>query len=321
MPAKLTLHPPERASRFLVLCDGETLTVGRDPESGLVLEDRRVSKRHARLRWSGATWSLEDLGSKNGTSINGLPASGAPLVDGDWISFGGIMGRFEVISPAQVSALESDRLARLNTSVEMRRRLRADLEPVDFLLRFLQSAIEVTGAERGFVVLTRPDGALRVEVMAGFSPDQLAEERFAGSIGAIQRVLQTRASVVVSDAQADAFLGKRPSVIGMGLRSLACVPMRQDNEILGVIYVDSRQRATGFAQLDLEILEALAEHGSIVVASLRLHEQMRRLLGNRATARTEGEAALLEQLQRRMEQLLPAAAVPEAAPARERPGS
>ena len=49
MPAKLTLHPPERASRFLVIRDGESLVVGRDPACGLVLKDPRVSKRHARF--------------------------------------------------------------------------------------------------------------------------------------------------------------------------------------------------------------------------------------------------------------------------------
>jgi len=319
MPAKLTLHPPERASRFLVLRDGETLVVGRDPESGLVLEDRRVSKRHARLRWSGAGWCFEDLGSKNGTSVNGLPASGAPLADGDWISFGGVMGRFDMISEAEVSALDADRLARLNTSVEMRRRLGADLEPFDFLLRFLESAIAVTGAERGFVVLTGPEGALRAEVAAGFSPDQLADERFAGSVGAIQRVLQTKRSVVVCDAQADAFLGKRPSVVQMGLGALACVPMRQDDEILGMIYVDSRKRATGFAQLDLEILEALAEHAAIVIGSLRLDRQMRKLFRNQAMAQAAGEAALLEQLQRQIGHSVDAAAGPGAAPAGEPP--
>ncbi len=52
MPGKLTLYPAQRASRSLVIRDGETLEIGRDPQCGLVLEDTRVSKRHARLRWS-----------------------------------------------------------------------------------------------------------------------------------------------------------------------------------------------------------------------------------------------------------------------------
>jgi hypothetical protein len=319
MPAKLTLHPPERASRFLVLRDGETLIVGREPESGLLLEDRRVSKRHAQLRWNGTGWSLEDLGSKNGTSVNGLEASGAPLADGDWISFGGIMGRFDIVPEVAVHALEADRLARLNTSVEMRRRLGGDLEPFDFLLRFLESAMEVTGAERGFVLLTAPEGALRVEVAAGFSADDLASARFAGSVGAIQRVLNTGTSVVVSDAQADAFLGKRPSVVEMALGTLACVPMREDDEIVGMIYVDGRKRAAGFAELDVEILESLAEHAAIVIASLRLDRKIQKLFRTPAMAPAAGQPALIEELQRRIGDSVAAPAGREAAPAGERP--
>ncbi len=315
MPAKLTLHPPGRASRFLVLRDGEILIVGREPESGLVLEDRRVSKRHARLQWSGAGWCLEDLGSKNGTLVNGVEAAGGPLADGDWISFGGVMARFEPISDVDASSLDADRLARLNTSVEMRRRLGADLEPFDFLLRLLESAIAVTGADRGFVLLTGPEGALHAEVAAGFAPNHLAGDRFAGSVGAIQRVLKTKASVVVSDAQSDPFLGKRPSVVGMGLGALACVPIRQDDAILGIVYVDGRERASGFSQLDIEILEALAEHAGIVIASLRLDRRMRELLRQPAMLQG-GDAALLEWLQRRIGDCV---AGPAVAPADERP--
>src|SRR5258708_38905427 len=46
-------------------------TLGADPENDMVLNDKLVSGRHARLRWDGAGWWLEDLGSKNGTFVNG----------------------------------------------------------------------------------------------------------------------------------------------------------------------------------------------------------------------------------------------------------
>ena len=103
MPAKLTLFPPQRAARFLVVHDGESLAVGRDPGCELVIEDARVSKRHAEMRWSGSGWTLEDLGSKNGTTINGQAAAGAALRDGDTVSFGGLSGRFEKLSAAEAA--------------------------------------------------------------------------------------------------------------------------------------------------------------------------------------------------------------------------
>ena len=46
-------------------------TLGADPANDVVLNDKLVSGRHARLRWDGAGWWLEDLGSKNGTFVNG----------------------------------------------------------------------------------------------------------------------------------------------------------------------------------------------------------------------------------------------------------
>ena len=302
MPAKLTLHPPERAARFLIMREGESLVVGRDPSCGLVLEDPRVSKRHARLEWNGKGWSLEDLGSKNGTWVDGAPVSGAPLTDNQWISFGGLPARFERISEQELEGLAWQRLARLQTTVGMRRHLSADLDPFDLLFRLLQSAIELTSAERGFVMVADPTGVLRVEAAAGFSPDHLLEPRFTGSVGAVERVLETGASVVVTDAQKDTFLGKRPSVVEAGIGVLACVPLRHEGRMLGLIYVDGRQRSEGFTEVDLEVLDSLREHAAMVVAGLRLHRRIRGHFRQPELGTSSGEESLRLDLERRLSQ-------------------
>lgn len=294
MPAKLTLHPPNRPARFIVVRDGESLAVGRDPECGLVIEDGRVSKQHARLAWSDG-WMVEDAGSKNGTSVDGVPVSGHRLAGGEWLSFGGLMGRFELITEDEARALQGQRLARLHTSIELRRRLSADLDTFDLLLRFLESAIVVTGADRGFVLIAGADGRLHAEVAAGFALGQLRDDRFAGSVGAVQQALSTRASVVVSDAQRDPFLGERPSVVEMGLGVLACVPLLQDDRLLGILYVDSPRAGAGFTDLDLEILESLAEHTAIVIGGLQLERRIAEL-----QARPSGTSASIEELQQRI---------------------
>jgi hypothetical protein len=298
MPAKLTLHPPQRAPRFIVIRDGETLEVGRDAVCGLVLEDSRVSKRHALLGWTGSGWAVEDLGSKNGTTVNGQPVSRAELADGDWVSFGGLLARFQRLTAAQAATLDTDRLARIQTSAELRRRLTADLEPYDLLLRFLQSAMEVTGAERGFVLVAGPDEALRVEVASGFASEDARDERFAGSVGAVRRAVEEGGPVIVSDALADPRLGKRPSVASQALRALACFPLRHEGRVLGILYVDSRKPSAGFTELDVELLEALADHTAVVLATLQLDRKLQRLL----RPATDGVA----ELQARFDGLLPA---------------
>ena len=63
--------------------------IGRAPEADLVIEDDTVSRHHAVLRGDRGGLELEDLGSSNGTSINGNPMAGAlSLLDGDLVTFG-----------------------------------------------------------------------------------------------------------------------------------------------------------------------------------------------------------------------------------------
>jgi hypothetical protein len=64
-------------------------TIGRSPDCDLSLEDLTVSWHHAELRHNGQAWVLADLGSTNGTRVNGWQAgSGFTVRVGDWVSFG-----------------------------------------------------------------------------------------------------------------------------------------------------------------------------------------------------------------------------------------
>ncbi|MFH8610486.1 FHA domain-containing protein [Streptomyces sp. NPDC018029] len=73
------------------------LRIGRDPANGLRLSHDTVSRVHAELRWQGGMWVLRDLGSTNGTSVNGRRVTGAAVVrDGDSVSFGRMAFRLAV---------------------------------------------------------------------------------------------------------------------------------------------------------------------------------------------------------------------------------
>jgi pSer/pThr/pTyr-binding forkhead associated (FHA) protein len=70
----------------------ELVRMGRSREGDVVIDDRRVSRNHAELRWQGNTqrYLLVDLGSTGGTRINGYPVAQCPLEAGDIISLGGV---------------------------------------------------------------------------------------------------------------------------------------------------------------------------------------------------------------------------------------
>ena len=277
MYARITLHPFGRPSRVQFIEEGHDLLIGRARGADCVLDDLRVSKRHACLTWVGGGWRLDDLGSKNGTRANGLPADGTMLRHGDWVSLGGLVARFEIVDAEAVAAYQRERARRIHTSAEVARELRASPDSSTLLRRFLESAIELSAAERGFVLVIGADGMLRVEVAAGFGVGGPDDREFSGSFGAVEQALRSGQVLVVSDVQRDAVLSKRPSAIEQRLATLACVPFHHEGRLVGLLYVDSRVVGTSLTELDLEILEALAEQAAIAMMSVRLQSRVREL--------------------------------------------
>ena len=77
----------------------QVVTIGRAPDNTIHIDDPSVSGRHAELRRADKTYHLRDLGSTNGTRVNGTGASEITLHPGDWIRFGAVDARFEGDAP------------------------------------------------------------------------------------------------------------------------------------------------------------------------------------------------------------------------------
>ena len=85
--ARLRVTPPD-GSEFLCEFDGSSLTIGRGPDNDLVLADGRVSRHHARVSGRRGTLVYTDLGSTNGSRVNGAPVGELVLGAGDRIELG-----------------------------------------------------------------------------------------------------------------------------------------------------------------------------------------------------------------------------------------
>ncbi|MGH8100419.1 MAG: FHA domain-containing protein [Chthoniobacterales bacterium] len=101
----------------------DCVTIGRAPDNAIVLGEPSVSNHHAELRLTGKTYILKDLGSTNGTHVNGIPVMETALYVNDCIRFGAVEARYEsgtsgcqplptleeiVATPAQSSAKPID---------------------------------------------------------------------------------------------------------------------------------------------------------------------------------------------------------------------
>lgn len=288
MPARLTVFFPHQPTRIVPLAEDRPYKIGRDPSCDVVLDDPRISHQHTRLWSEAGIWRWQDLGSKNGTEADGENGAEGRLSEEAWLSLGGLLARFEILSEddhLSELAIESERR---QTSLSLQKQLdpAAGLEPL--LRQLLQSVLDLSGAERGLVLLTRGDNELELTSTISVGEDELVDPSFAGSAGALEQALKEGRPVVFSDVRGDADLGSRPSVVAGGIRALICLPLMVMGQTIGVVYADSREPGSHFTELDVEILRALASHASLAIGAARLRDEMNDLQAVLPSVRPSG---------------------------------
>jgi pSer/pThr/pTyr-binding forkhead associated (FHA) protein len=274
MPARLTVYPPDQPARQFLLDPERGCLIGRGPDCDLHIEDSRLSRRHARLAVNDGCWRFGDLGSKNGTMLAGRAPGETALQNGDWISFGGLLGQFADLSDAELAADERRAHARREDTISRSRQLDPQAGVDALLQQVLRSLMELAGAQRGFVMLAGSDRQLAVRAHAGGVDPATAGRDFPGSRGALARVMHACAPVVVCDTSADTMLGAQPSIVSGQIRALVCLPLVIGGQITGLVYLDSSRPGKVFSSLDVEILEAFAAHAALVIAAASVREEL-----------------------------------------------
>jgi sigma-B regulation protein RsbU (phosphoserine phosphatase) len=173
----------------------------------------------------------------------------------------------------------------------------ADTAPADFLLaRVLYYAQQTSRAGAGAIYLLEPDGShLRVRALAGVfpplaggfriedwaaaeSPTQYLDQAVRRQIaiwgqGLIGEVAERGLPLLIQDAERDSRVPRFDSDF-LEIRSLALVPMRFQNAVLGVVVVVNRVDDRPFEQADLDLLQALADQASLTLHVARFNEEM-----------------------------------------------
>jgi len=198
------------------------------------------------------------------------------------------------ISQSSVTPLER-RLARI---LEVNAELAGELDVERLTRRITEHAVEMTRAERGYVVLREVGGrALRVYASQSWGGDPPAEE-FSRSIA--ESVLATREPVVALNAQNDSRMAGYASVHQLLLESVACVPiLSPDGTAIGALYVETRHRPGAHFERELPTLRAFADQVAIALENARLIRENQKRADELAEANRR-----LEDAQGRLRELL-----------------
>lgn len=273
MPARLTAYLPEGAAAEYLLRDPGTTRIGRAPPCEFLIEHPSVSRLHAELRHQDGHWQLRDLDSKNGSFVEGARVSLKALPVATWLRFGDVTCEFQPLDAAALARAENRGAARRTASAIHIRDAERQRELPDLLKACLAAVVDISGAERGFLLLAGPDG-LGVRAWQGLDRATLAAPDFLGSVGAVERALREQAPVVLHDVGSDHLLGQRASVVAGGLRALVCLPLMLDGQVLGVAYADSRRPGSAITGLELELLAAFCERAALWIAARRSESEL-----------------------------------------------
>ena len=277
MPARLTAYLPDLAAASCLLRPPMRVVVGRSADCDFRLDHSSVSRRHAEFWRDGDHWRVIDLGSKNGTFVSGARIGSVRLDRPGWLRLGDVQCEFETLTPEAAERIVQRQATRRANSLLFAERLEARTALPDLLQETVRAAVELSECERGFLLLGEPD-AFAVAASHALEPQELRGGEFVGSVGAVERALRSEAPLVVNDIAQDAALAGRESVIGAGLRSLVCMPVRFEGLRLGLLYVDSRRAGGPITELDLELLGAFLERAAMWIMARRGAAELDQLL-------------------------------------------
>ncbi len=301
MPVLIVKTGSLSGRRFEIRKDAE---IGRAAVADVVLADPSISRRHAALGRKGPDWVLHDLGSQNGTCVNGKRLrEPAALKDGDEVRLGAIALEFrEDPSPARRRPSSGVSLSHVDQTVlqsmkaegsveallsagdaaDLARRLRlvydvgfaisGTLDEETLLGRILDELFAVfPKADKGFVMLH--DAATGEQTVAAVR-SRSGETALPMSRTIVRDVLGSRRGILSVDALLDGRFPASESIQLLGIRSVVCVPMLAQEEILGIVTLYSKDATHSFTREDMALLLAIASQAGVALSRARLHERV-----------------------------------------------
>jgi len=289
--------------------EGELVRVGRSRECEFVLPESSVSRVHAEFLFEDGSWHVKDLDSKNGVSVNDSIVKGRTmLVNGDGVHIGSmalifqselsgpgfrledvVPGKTEMAGELSMDALQTGTISgggfTLSQSIddplgdsvlmlfgEAARSLLASGDVDEMLQVVLSLAFSHLPAQRACIALC-PHGDERIVVRLTRASDPQESDHLRISTTITSQAIRDRACVSYIQSEGDGPLSQ--SIAALRLTSILCAPLCVEDEVLGVIYLDTCDMGRPFDPHHLQVLLALASLSAVALREAKLRESVR----------------------------------------------
>jgi sigma-B regulation protein RsbU (phosphoserine phosphatase) len=311
------LEVTDALGRRIVPVSKPQFEIGRRETNDLRLAGSEVSRDHAAIAIENNHFILRDRNSRYGTYVNGEQVSERMLVHGDRIRLGRTGGAEMVflladtqppVERATTTAIGD--LRQIAALLEGLRALGSGRVLDDVLSLVLDSAIEVSGAERGFIMLGSETGELEFKMARARGHVTLSGGSFATSRKIPEEVFKNGEPRNVADLLYGDLANVHMGTVALGIRNVLCVPLKLvryvdkaeavgEERRIGVLYLDSREKGSLLSGSTRAALETLATEAAVAIENARLYRE------TMEKARMEQEMRIAAEIQ---QALLPKAA-------------
>ena len=285
------LEVTDAFGRRVVDISKPTFEIGRRETNDLRLAGSEVSRDHAEIVTANGAAVIRDRNSRYGTYVNGEQITERVLAHGDKVRLGRSGGAELVYLLEGAEPISSEKSA--TTAIGDLRQITALLEGLralgsgrvldDVLALVLDSAIEVSGAERGFIMLA-PDGELEFKMGRGRGRQSLSGGSFATSRKIPDEVFRTGEPRLVADLLDGELANVHMGTVALGIRNVLCVPLKLvryvdtleaagDERRIGVLYLDSREKGLLMSSSTRTALETFATEAAVAIENARLYRE------------------------------------------------
>ena len=288
------LEVTDALGRRVVPLEKPTFSIGRRSGNDLQLVGSDVSRDHADITRDNEQYMLRDRGSRYGTFVNGEQITEKSLTHGDLVRLGRSGGAEMVFlldeQPLSSSSFEKHPssavgdLRQIAALLEGLRALGSGRVLDEVLALVMDSAIEVTGAERGFIMLANADAELEFKIARARGRVTLPGKSFETSRKIPEEVFSTGQERVVADLLDSNLVTEHNSTVVLGIRHVLCTPLRlvryldradmpNEEKRIGVLYLDSREKGAVLSRAARAALETLATEAAVAIENARLYRE------------------------------------------------